>query len=53
MTEDSYGSPERRPIAVRHWAVFRKLAVWLAGRGVSPNIISVAGMGVGSPPESS
>jgi phosphatidylglycerophosphate synthase len=47
MSEDSYGSPERRPIAVRHWAVFRKLAVWLAGRGVSPNTISVAGMGCG------
>jgi phosphatidylglycerophosphate synthase len=47
MGEDSYRSPERRPIAVRHWAVFRKLAVWLAGRGVSPNTISVAGMGCG------
>jgi phosphatidylglycerophosphate synthase len=47
MCEDSYGSPERRPIAVRHWAIFRKLAVWLAGRGVSPNSISLAGMGCG------
>jgi phosphatidylglycerophosphate synthase len=47
MSEDSYRSPERRPIAVRNWALFRNLAVWLAGRGVSPNSISVAGMGCG------
>ncbi len=47
MGEDSYPAPERRPIAVRHWAVFQKLAVWLAGRGVSPNSISITGMGCG------
>jgi phosphatidylglycerophosphate synthase len=47
MGEDSDRVPERRPIAVRHWAIFRNLAVWLAGRGVSPNSISVAGMGCG------
>jgi phosphatidylglycerophosphate synthase len=47
MGEHSYPAPGRRPIAVRHWAIFRKLAVWLAGRGVSPNTISVAGMGCG------
>jgi phosphatidylglycerophosphate synthase len=47
MGENSDGVPERRPIAVRHWAIFRNLAVWLAARGVSPNSISLAGMGCG------
>jgi phosphatidylglycerophosphate synthase len=38
-------SPDnRRPIAVRSWAVFRRAAGLLARAGVSPNAISVAGM---------
>jgi phosphatidylglycerophosphate synthase len=47
MAEDSYQSPERRPIAARDWPVFQYLAAWLAARGVSPNEISLAGMGCG------
>lgn len=47
MAEDSYHSPERRPIAVRDWPIFQNLASWLAARGVSPNGISLAGMGCG------
>jgi phosphatidylglycerophosphate synthase len=47
MGEVSDRVPERRPIAVRHWAIFRNLAGWLAARGVSPNSISLAGMGCG------
>jgi len=37
-------SVDRRPIAVREWQLFQRLAGWLARRGVAPNGISVAGM---------
>jgi phosphatidylglycerophosphate synthase len=47
MEQDSDRAPERRPIAVRNWAIFQKLAAWLTGRGVSPNGISIAGMACG------
>jgi phosphatidylglycerophosphate synthase len=46
MTEPTY-SPERRPIASRNYALSIRLATWLAGLGVSPNAISVAGMVAG------
>lgn len=39
---------KRRPIASREWRISKRLAAWLAGRGVSPNAISVAGMIAGS-----
>jgi phosphatidylglycerophosphate synthase len=41
---------DRRPIAVRRWSIFHNIAAWLAGCGVSPNAISVAGMicGIGA-----
>jgi len=42
MSEAPVG--DRRPIAVRGWAVFRAMATWLARRGVSPNGISLGGM---------
>src|SRR5262245_36537520 len=35
---------DRRPIKARGWAISRRLAGWLAGRGASANGISVAGM---------
>src|ERR1700722_19679707 len=43
VTDPTY-APERRPIASREhpWSI--RLARWIAGRGVSPNAISVAGM---------
>jgi len=49
MNEPNY-TPERRPIASRDKAASRKAAAWLAGAGVSPNAISIAGMiaGLGS-----
>jgi phosphatidylglycerophosphate synthase len=46
----SQGAPSvenRRPIAVRGWAVFQWLARALAQAGVSPNAISLAGMVAG------
>src|SRR6266849_10386145 len=47
MGEDFYRSGERRPIAVRNWAIFQNLARWLARHGITPNSISIAGMGCG------
>ena len=42
------GPSKRRPIASREWRISKRLAAWLAVRGVSPNAISVAGMLAGS-----
>lgn len=42
-----YESTDRRPIASREHAVWRRLAGWLADHRVSPNAISVAGMLLG------
>jgi len=36
--------PERRPIASRNYSVSIRIATWIAGLGVTPNAISVAGM---------
>lgn len=47
MTQPTY-IPERRPIASREAALSKRLATWLANRGVSPNAISLAGMVAGS-----
>jgi phosphatidylglycerophosphate synthase len=47
MAESLYQPADRRPIAARHWRVSQVLAGWLAQRGVSPNAISLAGMGCG------
>jgi phosphatidylglycerophosphate synthase len=44
MNEQPYQGGERRPIASRDLAVSRRIASWLAARGVSPNAISIAGM---------
>jgi phosphatidylglycerophosphate synthase len=41
---DKVYTPQRRPIAAREAAWSRRVASWLARRGVSPNAISVAGM---------
>ena len=41
---DGYESGERRPIAARAWKFSILTAHWLARNGVSPNVISVAGM---------
>ena len=38
---------DRRPIAARELSISKRLAQWLAARGVSANTISVAGMIVG------
>jgi phosphatidylglycerophosphate synthase len=46
MTEPTY-VPERRPIASRDYALSIRLATWIAGLGVTPNAISVAGMVAG------
>lgn len=47
MAEESYRPLERRPIASRDLEVSRRVASWLARRGASPNLISVAGMASG------
>src|SRR6266545_3362462 len=47
MDAAPYRAGDRRPIAVRHWRVFQSLAAYLARLGVSPNAISLAGMGFG------
>lgn len=46
MNQPTY-VPERRPIASREAALSKRLATWLADRGVSPNAISLAGMAAG------
>lgn len=46
MNDKPY-SPERRPIASRELAVWKRTAAWLARRGVSPNAVSLAGMACG------
>lgn len=35
--------PERRPLGARKWSASHAATAWLAARGVSPNLISVAG----------
>jgi phosphatidylglycerophosphate synthase len=47
MTAPTPSVENRRPIAVRGWAVFQWMARALARTGVSPNAISVAGMVAG------
>ncbi|MER3417427.1 MAG: CDP-alcohol phosphatidyltransferase family protein [Chloroflexota bacterium] len=47
MAEAPYQPTERRPIAARRWPIWQHTAKWLARRGVSPNGISLAGMGCG------
>lgn len=44
MMRDAYQSGDRRPIASRERRVFQRFAHGLATRGVSANVISVAGM---------
>jgi phosphatidylglycerophosphate synthase len=43
VPEPTY-TPERRPIASRNYSVSIRIATWIAGLGVTPNAISVAGM---------
>jgi phosphatidylglycerophosphate synthase/membrane-associated phospholipid phosphatase len=47
MSDPASPLENRRPIAVRGWAVFQWMARSLAGAGVSPNAISLAGMVAG------
>jgi phosphatidylglycerophosphate synthase len=47
MTAPTPSVENRRPIAVRGWALFQWMARALARAGVSPNAISVAGMVAG------
>jgi phosphatidylglycerophosphate synthase len=47
MAEVPYRPTERRPITARGWPIWQRTANWLARRGVSPNGISLAGMGCG------
>lgn len=47
MKETPYQPTERRPIASRRWPIWQATARWLAQVGVSPNAISLAGMGSG------
>ncbi len=47
MAEVPYQPSERRPIAARRWPIWQKTAKVLAQRGVSPNGISLTGMGCG------
>ena len=45
VTRETYSSAERRPLASRRLPVAGRCATWLAARNVSPNAISVAGVG--------
>ena len=45
MTNENYRSAERRPLASRRLPVAGRCATWLAARNVSPNSISLAGVG--------
>ena len=45
MTKENYSSAERRPLASRQLPVAGRCATWLAARNVSPNSISLAGVG--------
>ena len=44
MTEPTTRTGDRRPIAAREWAVSKRVAEWMAHRGIAPNAISIAGM---------
>jgi phosphatidylglycerophosphate synthase len=44
MATAAHHPTDRRPIAARSWTPVRRLAAWLARRGVAPNAISLAGM---------
>ena len=44
VTEPGYNPADRRPIKARELRVSQAVAGWLADRGVSPNVISMAGM---------
>jgi phosphatidylglycerophosphate synthase len=44
MNSTEYKTAERRPIATRELAISHRAAAWLAGRGITANGISVAGM---------
>jgi len=46
-SDQSYVPTDRRPIATRSWPIWVRAAKSLAQRGVSPNGISLAGMGFG------
>jgi phosphatidylglycerophosphate synthase len=47
MAEAPYQPKDRRPIAARSWPIWQHVSVWLAHRRVSPNGISLSGMGCG------
>jgi phosphatidylglycerophosphate synthase len=47
MAEAPYQPKDRRPIAARRWPIWQHMAKWMAHQGVSPNAISLAGMGCG------
>jgi phosphatidylglycerophosphate synthase len=47
MPGKSYDPTDRRPIASRERKIWKMLASFLAGRGISPNAISMAGMVAG------
>lgn len=44
MSDSGYEPTDRRPIATREKQASKRVASWLARRGVSPNAISIAGM---------
>jgi phosphatidylglycerophosphate synthase len=46
-TESHYRPTDRRPISARRWLIWQRAAGRLARMGVSPNGISLAGMGCG------
>jgi phosphatidylglycerophosphate synthase len=47
VANDSYQPIDRRPIAARGWPIWGRTAKWLVALSVSPNSISLAGMGCG------
>ena len=45
MTSENYRPAERRPLASRQLSIADRCATWLAARNISPNAISLAGVG--------
>ena len=44
MNEQSSKASDRRPLQLRAWKWLQSVAAWMAGAGISPNVISVVGI---------
>lgn len=44
MNDQTTNASDRRPLQLRAWKWLQSVAAWMAGAGISPNVISVAGI---------